>query len=35
MVGVDLGLLEVIDWYNDGVVVVYLGFDLLVDDWDL
>lgn len=34
MVGVDLGLLEVIDRHNDGAVVAHLGPDLLADDWD-
>lgn len=34
VVGVDLGLLEVIDRHNDGAVVAHLGPDLLADDWD-
>lgn len=32
VVGVDLGLLEVIDRHNDGAVVAHLGPDLLADD---
>lgn len=33
-VGIDLGLLEVLDRAHDGDVVAHLGPDLLGDDWD-
>jgi endonuclease-8 len=33
-VGVDLGVLEILDRDNDGAVVAHLGPDLLSDDWD-
>jgi endonuclease-8 len=33
-VGVDLGVLEVLDRERDGEVVAHLGPDLLGDDWD-
>ncbi|KZS58781.1 endonuclease VIII Nei2 [Mycobacterium ostraviense] len=33
-VGVDLGMLELLDRDNDGAVVAHLGPDLLGEDWD-
>src|SRR5579875_2511878 len=33
-VGIDLGVLEVLDREHDGDVVAHLGPDLLGDDWD-
>lgn len=33
-VGVDLGVLELLDHDNDGAVVAHLGPDLLGEDWD-
>ncbi len=33
-VGIDLGILEVLDRVHDGDVVAHLGPDLLGDDWD-
>lgn len=34
VVGIDLGVLEILDRANDGDVVAHLGPDLLGDDWD-